>query len=231
LTSERHERTAALLGEPSLSRLSQSHTAVVGLGGVGGFAAEALARSGVGALTLIDFDVVAQSNINRQIPALTSTVGLPKAEVMASRCRDINPDCRVSARTERFTAVSRETLLTDEYDILLDCIDSVTDKADLIAFCLRRGVAVLSVMGMGNKVNPFALRMGDIFDTAVCPLAKALRRELRKRGVESHRVLWSDEKPARPASRRVASVCWVPGCAGLMLAYEAVTRLCHASDS
>ncbi len=228
-------RNLALLGEGSAEKLNKSHVAVFGLGGVGSFAAEALARAGVGELTLIDHDTVGITNINRQLCAVRSTVGLPKAEVMAARALDINPDCAVHAMIARYHADARERFFRVNYDYIIDAIDLVACKLDLIRTALDRGIPIVSALGTGNKTDPSKLRISDISETHMCPLAKVMRKELRNRGVIHHRVLWSPEdrfvpeyvEQPPPGRRSVpASVCWVPGTAGLMLAGEVVIALC-----
>ncbi len=227
-------RNIMLLGEEAAQTLAASHVAVFGLGGVGGFAAEALARAGLGEITLVDHDVVGETNLNRQLCALRSTLGRPKAEVMAERVLDINPDCRVHPVVARYHADTRQTLLAPRYDYILDCIDLVACKLDLIQSALQMQTPILSALGTGNKLDPSALRIGDISKTFMCPLAKVVRKELRARGIYHTRVLWSPEEAISPPQseqpppgrRSVpASVCWVPGSAGLMMAGDAVLSL------
>ncbi|HPE16715.1 MAG TPA: tRNA threonylcarbamoyladenosine dehydratase [Oscillospiraceae bacterium] len=227
-------RTEMMLGEAAMARLSASHVAVFGLGGVGGYAVEALARAGVGALTLVDHDTVGETNLNRQIGALHSTLGQPKAEVMASRVRDINPDCRVTAIVGRYEASDRERFFTGRYDYIIDAIDLVSCKLDLIETALARGIPILSALGTGNKLEAALFRITDISLTEGDPLARVVRKELRRRGIFHHRVLFSPEEPARteqcetppPGRRSVpASLPWVPACAGLMLAGDVVLSL------
>lgn len=228
-------RTGMMLGEAAMERLWNSHVAVFGLGGVGSWAAEALARSGIGALTLIDQDEVGTTNLNRQIVALHSTLGQSKAEVMARRVLDISPRCRVTPLTARYEGVDRARFFQETYDYIVDAIDLVSCKLDLIETALARKIPILSALGTGNKLDPTLLRIGDISKTEGCPLARVVRRELRNRGIVHHRVLWSPEGPAAagpsgeapPLGRRSipASVPWVPSCAGLMMAGDVVRRL------
>lgn len=227
-------RNLMLLGESSGEALKKSHVAVFGQGGVGSFATEALARAGVGELTLIDHDTVGITNINRQLCALRSTLGMPKAEVMAARVTDINPGCIVHPVTARYDACTREQLLSSRYDYIIDAIDLVSCKLDLIQSATGNGIPIVSALGTGNKTDPSALRISDISETHMCPLAKVMRKELRKRGITRHRVLWSPEErfvpdlleEPPPGRRSVpASVCWVPGVAGLMLAGDVVMAL------
>ena len=219
--SERFLRTEMLLGRAAMEKLAASHVCVVGLGGVGSWAAEALARSGVGELTLVDQDVCGESNINRQLAALSSTVGQEKAAVMARRVLDINPDCAVHP-------------LVGWYDYLVDAIDLVSCKVDLISQALERGIPIASALGTGNKLDPSKLEVTDLSKTYGCPLARVMRRELGRRGVKHLRVVYSPEEPAYcaqleapPPGRRSVpgSVPWVPPAAGLLLGGAAVMEL------
>lgn len=219
-------RTAMLLGEDAMAVLAQKHVAVFGLGGVGSFCAEALARAGVGALTLVDDDTVAESNLNRQLVALRSTLGQPKAQVMAGRIGDINPQCRLTVLVQRYTPETREAFFAQPLDFVADCIDSVACKTDLIATAISREIPILSAMGTGNKLDPSKLVLTDLAETSVCPLARVMRRELKKHGIVRHRVLYSTEAPIRvPGATVPGSVAWVPSCAGLMMAGEIIRSL------
>ena len=219
-------RSAMLLGEEAMDRLAAAHVAVFGLGGVGSFCAEALARSGVGALTLVDDDTVAESNLNRQLIALHSTLGRPKAEVMAARIRDIAPQCRLTVLPCRYTPETRDGFFAAPLDYVADCIDSVACKTDLIATAISREIPILSAMGTGNKLDPARLILTDLAETSVCPLARVMRRELKKRGVVHHQVIYSTELPIRvPGATVPGSVAWVPSCAGLMMAGHIVREL------
>lgn len=227
-------RNQMLLGIDSTEKLSKSRVAVVGIGGVGSFACEALGRAGVGTLTLVDHDVVGITNINRQLGALHSTIGRPKAEVMAERVRDINPVCEVNPWVWRYTADEREKFFASDFDYIIDAIDIVSCKLDLILTAHERNIPIVSALGTGNKTDPSLFRVTDIGKTENCPFARVIRKELRKRGITRHRVLWSPETAAEPLDmeqpppgrRSVpASVCWVPGCAGLMLAGDVVMTL------
>lgn len=227
---ERFTRTAMLLGEEAVERLHRSHVAIVGLGGVGSYAAEAIARAGVGELTLVDCDTVSVTNINRQLCALTSTVGQRKTEVTARRAADIHPDAVIHALELRYSPETREMLFSGNYDYIIDAIDTVSAKTDLICTAMDRGIPIVSALGTGNKLHPELLRFADIYETSVCPLARAMRRELRRRGVTAHRVLYSTEEPrgttANADGRNYpGSISWVPGCAGLMLAGHVVMAL------
>lgn len=227
-------RSGMLLGGEAMERLERAHVAVFGLGGVGSWCAEALARSGVGALTLIDEDTVAESNINRQVEALRSTAGQPKAEAMARRIADISPRCRVSARAERYEAARRADFFPAGWDYVADCIDLVSCKLDLIEAARGCGIPIISALGTGNKLDAARLRVADVYETDVCPLARVMRRELRRRGVEFLTVVYSDEPPLRaeqpeapPPGRRSVpgSVVWVPATAGLLMAQHIVLSM------
>ncbi|HOV79514.1 MAG TPA: tRNA threonylcarbamoyladenosine dehydratase [Bacillota bacterium] len=236
---ERFSRTARLLGEEIMECLGRCGVAVFGLGGVGSFAAEGLARAGVGEFYLVDYDVVDITNINRQIHALTDTVGRPKTELMAERIGRINPKARVTAVQERYVPGEGCKLIPPELDYLVDAIDDVPAKVDLILNSLRMGIPVLSAMGAGNRLDPGKLRIADISSTSTCPLAKAVRKKLKDAGVEKGvKTVFSTEKPARPhidaavearagpLRRQVhGSVSFVPSVAGLLIAGEVVRDL------
>ena len=224
--NERFLRTEMILGAPALDKLRRSHVAVFGLGGVGSYAAECLARSGVGTLTLVDQDTVSVSNINRQLCALTSTVGQYKAEVAAARVRDIDPDTVVYPICATYDAAHREEFFSRKFDYIVDCIDLVSCKLDLIQQARLRGIPILSALGTGNKLEPELLRVTDISKTSGCPLARVRRQERRTRGLHHLKVVFSPELPHEtqqleapsPGRRSVpASVAWVPSVAGLMM--------------
>lgn len=226
----RFARLAMLIGREGLERLGACRVAVFGLGGVGGYVCEALARSGIGEMELVDGDAVSPTNLNRQIIALGSTLGRPKAEVMAARIGDINPLCRVRARQVFFLPEGQEDFAFEDYDYVVDAVDTVTAKLELAVRCRRAGTPLISSMGTGNKLNPGALRVADIFETSVDPLARVMRKELRKRKVEHLKVVYSEEKPLRPAhseegERVPGSTAFVPAAAGLLLASEVVKDL------
>ena len=220
-----------LLGEDAVARLSRSHVAVYGIGGVGSFCAEALARAGVGSLTLVDDDTVSVSNLNRQLVALRSTVGMPKTEVMASRIADINPHCRVTILTKRYEPQSREEFFTEHPDFIADAIDSVACKTDLIASAIERQIPIISAMGTGNRLDPTKFTITDLSKTSGCPLARVMRRELKQRGIVHHTVLYSTEQAIKPLFQPdegkavPGSVAWVPSCAGLMMAGHIIQEL------
>ena len=234
LMNERFLRTEMMLGSDAMTRLQHCHVAVFGLGGVGGYAVEALARSGVGELTLIDQDSLSVSNCNRQLLALQSTVGMPKAEAAAARCRDINPDIVVHPICATYDATHRDDFFTAHYDYIVDAIDLVSCKLDLIEQAQQRGIPILSALGTGNKLDPTLLQITDISKTSGCPLARVMRKELRERGIRHLKVVFSPEQPAPtdqleappPGRRSVpASVAWVPSCAGLMMAGAVIQDL------
>lgn len=232
---EQYVRTAMLVGEEGVARLRAAAVAVFGLGGVGSFAAEALARAGVGRLLLVDDDVVAPSNLNRQLIALRSTIGQPKALAAKARIADIDPDTVVEARVARYEAATADAFDLAAYDYIIDAIDSVTSKLLLIERAKAAGTAVISSMGTGDKLDPTAFRVSDIEQTEVCPLARVMRRELKRRGIRGVRVVWSPEEPrvpqlsaeAAPPGRRAipASISFVPGTAGLICAGEAIRHI------
>ena len=238
-----------LLGADAMARLRRCHVIVFGLGGVGSYAAECLARSGVGALDLFDGDTVALTNINRQIIALESTVGRPKVEVARERVLQINPACQVEARQLFFTPENAGEVDFSQYDYVADAIDTVSSKIELLRLCREAEVPVISCMGAGNKLDPTKFRVADIYKTNMCPLAKVMRREMKKRGVKKLKVVYSEEKSLRPledmsiscrtncicppgAARKCTerrdipgSVAFVPSVAGLILAGEVIKDL------
>ena len=236
--NERFLRAEMLLGSDAMQKLKNSHVAVFGLGGVGSWCAEALARSGIGALTLIDEDSVSETNINRQLVALTSTVAQPKADVMARRIADISPETRTVAMHARYEATDRERFFTEKYDYIVDAIDLVACKVDLIKSARERDIPIVSALGTGNKADASLLEITDISKTSVCPLARIMRKECAKRGIRHLKVLFSTEDPIPsypsaisseelPEGRRAlpGSVAFVPSVAGLMIAGEVIRDL------
>lgn len=227
-------REEMLLGARAMERLGRAHVIVFGIGGVGSYAVEGLARAGIGRLTLVDNDTVGMTNLNRQLCALHSTLGQYKADVMAARVRDINPDCRVTSLPELFSEETKERFFTEAYDYIVDAIDLVSCKLSLIQTAKERCIPIISAMGTGNKLDPTRFCITDISKTSGCHLARIMRRELRSRGILHHTVLYSEELPmtpeeleAPPPGRRSipGSVSWVPSCAGLMLAGYVVQAL------
>lgn len=232
---EQFIRTQMLLGSDAMSRLQKSHVAVFGLGGVGSWCAEALCRSGIGELTLVDLDDVSVSNINRQAAALHSTVGMKKAEATALRLSDISPNCILHPIAERYEAETRERFFSAHYDYIVDAIDLVSCKLDLIETAHQRNIPIISALGTGNKLDAQQLRIADISKTEGCPLARVIRKELRARGIQHHPVVFSPElasyaeqgDEAPPPGRRSipASSMWVPATAGLLLAQAVILQL------
>ncbi|MDD3165511.1 MAG: tRNA threonylcarbamoyladenosine dehydratase [Oscillospiraceae bacterium] len=227
-------REEMILGQAALQRLHGAHVAVFGIGGVGSYCVEALARAGVGQLTLIDNDTVSFSNLNRQLEALHSTIGQYKSDVMAARVRDIFPNCVVRSVPQLYTEETKSEFFDRHYDYIVDAIDLVSCKISLIMTAMAQNIPIISSMGTGNKLDPTQFRITDISQSQVCPLARIMRRELRQRGVLHHTVLWSTEPPAVPAALEApppgrhmtpASVAWVPSCAGLMLGGYVVQAL------
>ena len=227
--NKKFERLSTLIGEASVSSLSNYHIMIFGTGGVGGYAAEAIARCGIGKITLVDFDIVNESNINRQLCALTSTVGQNKAEVTAKRLRDINPDANVIAESTRYTNETKELFFSQEIDYIIDAIDSVSDKINLICEATSRGIPIISAMGAGNKLDATSFKVSDISKTKVCPLAKVMRKELGIRGIKHLKVVYSEELPVIK-ERTPGSAVWAVGTAGLILAGEAIKDLVAKAD-
>jgi len=228
-----YSRTEALIGESGVSKLADAKVIVFGIGGVGSYVVEALARCGVGTLTLVDNDVVAVTNINRQLIALHSTIGQPKTAVAKKRIQDINPEIIVHTYETFYGAETKNLFKLDEYDYVVDAIDTVTSKLTLIEECYKTGTRIISCMGTGNKMDPSKFQITDISKTDTCPLAKAVRTELRKRGIKKCKVLFSKELPVKSlkpsgetkgnTDRPVpGSISFVPSVAGLMIAGEVI---------
>ncbi len=225
-------RTALLIGEAGVEKLKRARVAVFGVGGVGGYVVEALARSGVGELHLVDKDVVSLSNINRQIIALHSTVGRLKTEVAAERVKDINPACKVCCHNLFYLPETADEFDFSQFDYIVDAMDTVSGKIALIERAKRANIPVISSMGAGNKLDPTAFEAADISKTSVCPLARVMRRELKKRGIEHVKVVYSKEEPMQSgqideeSGKPVAgSIAFVPSAVGLILAGEVVKDL------
>ena len=220
-------RTEMLLGREGMQKLAQAHVAVFGIGGVGSFAAEALVRSGIGAVTLVDKDTVSLSNCNRQLIATQKTVGRPKVEVMAERAREIRTDVQVYPRREFFLPQSQDWDFS-QYSYIIDAVDTVSAKIELAVRAQAAGVPIISSMGAGNQLDPAAFRVADLYETSVCPLARVMRRELRRRGITHMKVVYSTEPPriSEDGGRVPGSVAFVPSVAGLMLAGAVVRELC-----
>lgn len=234
MSNEQFLRTEMLLGEAAMEKLAAAHVAVFGLGGVGSWCVEALARSGVGAMTLVDNDQVGMTNLNRQSQALHSTLGLDKTEALARRILDINPNCSLHLIPEKYEVATRESFFAVSYDYIVDAIDLVSCKLDLIETSLQRGIPIISSMGTGNKLDPSQFRVTDISKTEGCPLARIIRKELKARNIRHHKVVFSPELPAQtdqkeappPGRRSVpASAPWVPPVAGFLLAGAVIQDL------
>ena len=224
------DRTKGLLGEDAMEKLRSAKVAVFGIGGVGGYVAEALARSGVGALDLVDKDVVSVTNINRQIVALRSTVGKDKTAVMKDRIADINPDCKVTEHKIFYLPENADCIDLSAYDFVVDAIDTVSAKLELAVRTKDMGVPFISCLGTGNKLDPTRLEIADISKTSVCPLARVMRRELRARGINHLTVLFSTEEPIKSqivedGKPVPASSAFVPSAAGLIIASHVVREL------
>ena len=237
--ADQFSRTRLVLGDEGLERLKAARVAVFGIGGVGGYTVEALARSGVGALDLIDNDTVSLSNINRQIYALHSTIGRQKTEVAKERIADICPDTRVTVYNTFFMPENSGEFDFSKYDYVVDAVDTVSAKLEIIRLSKLAGVPVISSMGAGNKLDASRFRVTDISKTSVCPLAKVMRLELRKRGIKGVKAVWSDEIPIKPDEQKTeearenkarravpGSLAFVPSAAGLLIAGEVVRDLC-----
>jgi len=224
------ERTALLLGKASVERLARKRVAVFGVGGVGGFVCEGLVRAGIGAIDIVDKDTVALSNINRQLIALHSTVGKNKVDVLEERLKDINKNLIIKKYKCFFLPETSETFDFREYDYVVDAIDTVTGKIELILKAKEAGVPIISAMGAGNKLEPAGFQVSDIYKTSVCPLARVMRRELKKRGVDKLKVVYSKEEPIKPQFEEgeevvPGSISFVPPVVGLIIAGEVVKDL------
>ena len=235
--SESFLREEMLLGQAAMEKLQNSHVAIFGLGGVGSWCAEALARAGIGTLTLIDQDTASESNINRQLCALSSTLGLPKAEILAARLLDIHPTLQVRPMVARYEASTRGLFFDTTYDYIVDAIDLVSCKVDLICSAQKYGIPIISALGTGNKLDASKLQICDISKTEGCPLARVVRKELRRLGIFHHTVVFSKELALKPAQAEEApppgrrsipgSVVWVPATAGLLLAQHVVLSIAN----
>ena len=223
----RFSRSELIFGETALKKLSHTRVAVFGLGGVGGYALEALARAGVGEIDIIDSDTVDVTNINRQLIALTSTVGMKKTEIFRNRIKDINPDCRVNVHDVFYLPERAEEFEFDKFDYVVDAIDTVTAKIDLAVRCTEKGIPIISSMGTGNKLDPSTLQVADISKTHTCPLAKSVRKRLRMAGIEKGvAVVFSTESPIFASKEAVpGSMVFVPASAGLLIASHIVRKL------
>ena len=226
---KKFDRLSMLIGDNSLKILSESHVMIFGVGGVGGYAAEAIARSGVGKITVVDFDIVNESNINRQLCALTKTIGMSKTSVIAERLSSINPNAEIIAENIRYSSETKDYFLNQKIDYIIDAIDSVTDKINLICEAKKRNIPIISAMGAGNKLNATAFKVADLSKTHTCPLAKVMRKELGIRGIKHLKVVFSDELPVIK-ERTPGSSVWCVGVEGLLLAGEVICDLIKEVD-
>lgn len=228
-------RTGLIIGEDGVAKLKEKNVIVFGVGGVGSFAAEAIARAGVGNMTIVDFDDVDITNINRQIPALHSTVGKYKVEVMKERILDINPNINIKAVKELYNKETSESILTEDYDYVVDAIDMVTSKIHLIETCKSKGLEIISSMGMGNKLDPTKIVVTDVHKTHTCPLAKVMRKELKDRRIKKLKVVYSTEQPKELKKRIMngkkitpGSISFVPSVGGLIIASVVINDLLNS---
>lgn len=226
-------RSEMILGKESTEKLNSKSVILFGLGGVGSYTAEALARAGIGRLTIVDNDCVSVTNINRQLCALRSTVGKPKTEVVKERILDINPECEVNALQKFYLPENADEFILDKYDYIADAIDTVSAKIDLAVKSQELGIPLISCMGTGNKLDPTRFTVSDIFKTSGCPLCRVMRSELRKRNIKKLCVVWSPEEPIKPAKtdedsgkrQTPGSLPFVPGVAGMIMAGKIITDL------
>jgi tRNA A37 threonylcarbamoyladenosine dehydratase len=227
-------RTELLIGSEALNILKNKKVAICGVGGVGSFVAEGLIRSNIGRFVLVDNDTVCLTNINRQIHATYKTVGRPKVEVMRERMLDINPDAEVAAIRQFITYDNVDGIISDDLDYVVDAVDTVSAKIALVLACKQKNIPIVSCMGAGNKLDPTTFKIADIYETSICPLAKVMRNELKKRGVSSLKVLYSVEQPIKPqgtieeqsSKRQIpGSISFVPSVAGLIIAGEVIKDL------
>lgn len=230
--SRKFQRTELLLGRESMENLTKSKVAVFGVGGVGSYAAEALVRSGLGSIVLIDYDTIDISNINRQIHANVNTIGKYKVKVMKDRLVEINPNLNIRIFKNKYNRDTRNSLINNDYDYVVDAIDMVSSKIDLITSCKARNIPIISSMGAGNRLSPTMFQVSDIYDSKICPLARVMRRELRKRQIKDLKVVWSKENPMKvnleTKELRKAipgSTGFVPPVAGLTIASEVIKDL------
>lgn len=229
LIKEEFSREISLIGEENFRKLNESTVMIFGLGGVGSYAAEALARAGIGKLILVDSDDVDISNINRQLYALHSTLNVKKVEIAAERIKDINPNCTVKSIAAFYNAGDGEKFFTDNYTYVVDAIDTVSAKIDIALECQNRNIPLISCMGTGNKLHPELFEISDIYKTSVCPLCRVMRRELKSRDVKKLKVVYSKEQPKSNSqkSRVPASISFTPPVAGFLLASEVVKDICQ----
>lgn len=241
MSNDRFIRTEMVLGKEGMQKLEKSSVAVFGVGGVGSFAAESLARSGVGNITLIDFDTVDISNINRQIHAMTDTIGMSKVKLMKERILQINPDCNVIIHEKLFNVETIDEIFDYSWDYVIDAIDMVSSKILLVETCCKNNIKIIASMGTGNKMDPTKFEVADIYKTSVCPLAKVMRKELRRRGIKELKVVFSTEYPLIPLTlvtdasnlrkQIPGSISFVPSVAGLIISSQVVKELINENVS
>lgn len=229
------QRTELLIGQENLEKLKNSHVIVFGLGGVGGGAVEALVRSAIGEISIVDFDTVDITNLNRQLIATQDTIGKSKALSMKERALSINPDLKINVFTEKFSRENSDLFFNDKhYDYVIDAIDLITQKLDLIELCYRKKIPIISSMGTGNKIDPSKFEIADISKTSVCPMAKVIRKELKNRNVKKLKVVFSKEIPRKPLNKdgsrqkkhNVGSIAFVPPVVGMILASQVIKDIC-----
>lgn len=223
-------RLELLIGKDNINKLKNSHIAVIGVGGVGGYVVESLIRSGIGQITIVDNDSINISNLNRQIIALHSNIGLKKVDVFEKRILDINPNCKVNKYDLFFDENTSKIVFENKYDYVIDAIDSVNSKLHLIKCCYIKNIPIISSMGTGNKLNPLDLRVSDIYKTHTCPLAKKIRTELKKMGIKKLKVVFSTEQPLKITNienqpKLIGSTAFLPSCAGLIISSEVIKDL------
>ncbi len=218
-------RSELLLGKEGIERIRAASVCIFGVGGVGSYAAEAIARSGAGEITLVDFDVISPSNVNRQLPATSETLGEKKADVMAKRIREINPAVQIQVLDAFCTPENAAELVPVRCDFVIDAVDTVSAKIAIIETCKARGIPVISCMGAGNKLNPTAFCVTDIYKTSACPLCRVMRHEMRKRGIDALDVVYSTELPQKTGSTTIGSLPYVPAVAGLIAAGHVISKI------
>lgn len=219
---DRFERSELLLGSENMNIIKNKHIAVFGAGGVGGYVLEALARCAVGSISIFDNDTVSLNNINRQILATSSTVGKLKVDVAKERLQDINPNINIYTHSVFYLPDNADEFDLSKYDYIVDAIDTVTSKLELIVRANKLNIPIISCMGTGNKLDPFALKITDLYKTSMCPLAKVMRKECKNRNIKKLKVLYSTEQPVKTGTNTPSSVSFVPSCAGLMIASEVI---------
>lgn len=218
-----YDRTEILIGKDNIDKLAKSHVAVFGIGGVGSYAVEALVRAGIGEITIVDADNVDETNINRQLLATTEVVGQPKVDVLEKRILSINPKIRIHKICDFYSAENRDKFFVQRYDYVVDAIDSISSKIDLIKYCYDSNIKIISSMGTANKLEPLKLKVADINKTSVCPLAKIIRKKSKELGIKKLKVVYSEELPIKNENATtLGSISFVPSVAGLIIASEVV---------